>query len=86
MEKIQKKWKNIPKIAFFLMLCTTFSHISALHNMLIISHFVPQNKNLKKPEKKLLDGTKIINSLNSKSKQPTNYKFSIICEYLGASS
>jgi hypothetical protein len=54
MSKIQKKRKNVPKIAFFLMLCITFSHISALRNMLIISLFVPQNKNTKKPEKKLL--------------------------------
>ena len=54
MSKIQKKRKNVPKIEFFLMLCTIFSNISVLRNMLIISHFVPQNKNLKKPEKKLL--------------------------------
>ena len=54
MSKIQKKRKNVPKIAFFLMLCTTFSKVFALRTMLIISHFVSQNKNLKKPEKKLL--------------------------------
>ena len=54
MEKIQKKWKNIRKIAFFLMLCTIFFNISALHTMLTMLHFIAQNKNLKKPKKKLL--------------------------------
>ena len=54
MSKIQKKRKNVPKIAFFLMLCTIFSKVFALRTMLIISHFVSRNKNLKKPEKKLL--------------------------------
>ena len=54
MSKIQKKRKNVPKIAFFLMLCTTFSHILMLPEMLLYIHFMSQNKNLKKPEKKLL--------------------------------
>ena len=54
MSKIQKKRKNVPKIAFFLMLCCTFSNISALYIMIAILHFVPQNKNTKKHEKKLL--------------------------------
>jgi hypothetical protein len=54
MSKIKKKRKNVQKIAFFLMLCTTFSNISALYIMLTILHFMPQNKNLKKPKKKLL--------------------------------
>ena len=54
MSKIQKKWKNIRKIAFFLMLCGVFFNIFALHTMLTTLHLIPQNKNLKKPKKKLL--------------------------------
>ena len=36
------------------MLCCAFSNISALYIMIAILHFVPQNKNTKKHEKKLL--------------------------------
>ena len=54
MSKIQKKWKNIQKIAFFLMLFGAFFNISALYIMLTILHFMPQNKNLKKPKKYIL--------------------------------
>ena len=54
MDKIRKNQKNIRKIAFFLMLCTIFFNISALHTMLTMLHFIAQNKNLKKPKKKLL--------------------------------
>jgi hypothetical protein len=39
MEKIGKNQKNIRKIAIFLMLCTIFSKVIALCNMLIISTF-----------------------------------------------
>jgi len=51
MEKIQKKWKNIRKFAFFFIIFTIFFNILILHTMLIIFYFVPQNKNLKKPKK-----------------------------------
>jgi len=37
MKKKQKKVKNVRKITFFLMLCTTFSKISALHKLLTIT-------------------------------------------------
>ena len=54
MSKIQKKRKNVPKIAFFLMLCGTFSNIQVLYKMLINIHFVLKIKNLKKPKKYIL--------------------------------
>ena len=54
MSKIQKKRKNVPKIAFFLMLCDAFCYINVLRNVLIQIHFMSKNKNTKKHEKKLL--------------------------------
>ena len=54
MSKIQKKWKNVPKIAFFLMLCCAFCYILMLPEMLLYINFMSQNKNTKKHEKKYL--------------------------------
>ena len=54
MSKIQKKRKNVPKIAFFLMLCCAFCYILMLPEMLLYIHFMSQNKNTKKHEKKYL--------------------------------
>jgi hypothetical protein len=54
MSQIQKKWKNVQKIAFFLMLCGIFSNIYVIRNMLCIFQIIPWNKNTKKHEKKVL--------------------------------
>jgi len=53
-EKIGKMAEKSCFFKFFLMLCSTFSHISALHNMLIFLHFMLQNKNTQKTKKYFL--------------------------------
>jgi amino acid transporter len=54
MSKIQKKRKNVPKIAFFLMLCCAFCYILMLPEMILYFHFMSQYKNTKKHGKKYL--------------------------------
>ena len=54
MSKIGKMSEKSCFSKFFLMLCGVFSNIFVLYIMLTIFYFVPQNKNLKKREKKLL--------------------------------
>jgi hypothetical protein len=57
MSKIGKNRENIRKIAFFYFFPYALHHffnIFVLRVMITIFYFVPQNKNLKKPKKKLL--------------------------------